>query len=110
MGDISEVHYTLVDTRPRPLGGHMANELTFPAGERWNGSREVAKFTAMLGDKKIRCAVSLEALCDNFDGDTKEPLQCFRDNRANIEAIAAKLIRRQRFEADGSILVRTADR
>lgn len=88
----------------------MASELTFPAGEQWNSSHEVAEFTAMLGDRKFRCAVTLEALCDNFDGDTKEPLECFRDNRPRIEAIAAKLIKRQRFEADGSILVRTADR
>ncbi len=87
----------------------MRNELSFPAGEFWNGSREVVEFLALLGKEKIRCAISLEALCDNFDSDTKEPLLCFRDNRAKIEAITAKLVRRQRFEEDASILVRSAD-
>lgn len=88
----------------------MSNQVTFPPGERWNGSREIVEFQAEAGGKRIRCALSLEALCDNFDGDTKETLQCFRDSRDKIEVLAAKLIQRQRYEADGSILIRTADR
>lgn len=92
------------------MGVRMANELTFQAGERWNGARDVAEFTARLGDKRIRCAISLEALCDNFDADNKQPLESFQSNRRKIEAIAAGLIKCQRFEPDGSILVRSSDR
>ena len=87
----------------------MAVDLTFPAGERWNGYREVAEYSAVLGDRRIHCAISLEALCDNFDADPEEPLPSFHNSRAKIEAITAKLVDRGRFEADGSILVRTAD-
>jgi hypothetical protein len=53
---------------------------------------------------------ALEALCDNFGGNIKDPMESFRSSRAKIEAITAKLIKRSRFEADGYILVRTADR
>jgi hypothetical protein len=87
----------------------MNNPISFPQGKQWNGSREIVEFEAESNGKKIHCAVSLEALCDNFDGDTKEPLQCFLNNRARIESLATKIILRQRFENDGSILVRNAD-
>jgi len=87
----------------------MNGQVSFPPGERWNGSREIVEFEAEFNGKRISCAVSFEALSDNFDGDRKQPLKSFKENRSKIEALATKFIQRQRFENDGSILVRTAD-
>lgn len=86
----------------------MAN-VTFPPGERPNESRDVVEFTAVSGNSKIRCAISLEALGDHFDADAKGMLDSFRGHRKRIEEMAAKLIAKGRFEADGAILIRSAD-
>ena len=81
----------------------------FPKFQLYDSSREIMNFAAIVGDKTIACAISLEALQDNFDGDTRKPTETFVMNRSSIERIAEELISRQRFEPDGSILIRTAD-
>jgi uncharacterized protein DUF1488 len=87
----------------------MTDKLGFTKESRWIGSHDVVEFHALAGEKNIRCTISLEALCDNFEGDNKEPLECFEKNKPKIEAIATKLIVRRRFERDGGILIRSAD-
>jgi hypothetical protein len=100
---------TIIQTSPS--GGKLAQDegVKFQKGERWDGVRHVALFNAVVGDKTIGCAISLEALSDHFDADVKEPLSGFRANRDKVEALAAKFIAGRRFEPDGSILIRTAD-
>lgn len=77
--------------------------------EDWDGSRDVVVFSADVNGRRVELAVSLEALQDNFGGNNIAPLDCFRANRRAIEAIAGRLIRQQRFEPDGSILIRSQD-
>jgi hypothetical protein len=91
-------------------GERMTAKVEFTEAQRWVGSHDVVEFGALAGQQRIRCAISLEALCDNFDGDDKEPLKCFEENRARIQSIAAKLIAQKRFERDGRILIRSSDR
>ena len=57
----------------------MNNQMSFPSGERWNGTREIVEFEAEFDGKRIPCSVSYEALSDNFDGDRKDPLHSFHD-------------------------------
>ena len=83
--------------------------ISFPAQAVWGDDRDVVYFPAEVDGKRIRCAITLEALQDNFDGDSTEPVACFRANRARIEAKAAKLIAQARFEPDGQILIRSQD-
>lgn len=83
--------------------------ITFPAQEVWGGERDVVFFPADVDGKRIRCAISLEALQDNFAGGSMDPVDCFRQNRSRIEAKAAKLISQARFESDGLILILSQD-
>ncbi len=81
----------------------------FPNSELYDSGREIVIFAAIVHDETIQCAISLEALHDHFDGDMLKPVQTFKLNRRAIEQIAERLLSRHRFEADGSILIRTAD-
>jgi hypothetical protein len=83
--------------------------IVFPPMEAWDSSRDVVAFPAEVDGARLQCAVSMEALQDNFGGSRTPPLDCFRASRAAIEAKADRLIRRGRFEQDGSILVRSQD-
>jgi len=91
------------------LEGREENDMgtTFPAVEAWDGNRDLVSFPADVNGNRIRCAISWEALQDNFGGNNVAPLDCFKANRPRIEATAAGLIQKGRFEADGSILIRS---
>jgi hypothetical protein len=82
--------------------------LSFSTDDHWNADRDIVKFHAMDGSKRILCAISRSALEDHFENG-KTPLDTFRSNRSKIEAIAGNLILRGRFEVDGSILIKTSD-
>ena len=81
--------------------------VNFPNLEAWDGGRMVVSFPAEWDDRRINCAVSIEALQDHFNADNLTPLEAFRAHRWQIERIAEYLITRKRFEPDGSVLVRT---
>jgi hypothetical protein len=83
--------------------------VNFPAVEAWDFDREQVSFPAQLDGTSIRCAISWEALQDNFEGNGVDPLDCFRAHRPAIEHKAERLIGARRFEADGSILIRSQD-
>jgi hypothetical protein len=83
--------------------------INFPAVEAWDANIECVSFPANVDGNRIRCLISWEALQDNFGGDDAPPIDAFRAARAEIEAKAEQLIRRQRFESDGSVLIRSHD-
>jgi len=83
--------------------------ILFPSVEALDGNCDVISFPADVNNQRIRCAISWEALQDNFDGNNIPPLEVFCANRDAIEGIAERLINRQRFEQDGSILIITQD-
>jgi hypothetical protein len=87
------------------------SEITFLSGEAWDGARMVVIFWANVGDQRVPCAISFEALQDqnHFRGDPGPPLDTFRRHRAVIEELARKFIRQRRFEPDGSIFIRARD-
>jgi hypothetical protein len=70
--------------------------ISFPAVEASDGSRDVVSFPA-------------DALQDRFGGSNIPPLDTFRANRGAIERNAERIITHQRFEPDGSILIRSRD-
>lgn len=84
-------------------------KIVFPAIEAWDGDVNCVSFPADVDGKRVRCLVSWEALQDNFGGDNVQPLDCFRAVRHAIEGKAEKLIAQRRFEADGSVFIRTQD-
>lgn len=65
--------------------------IAFQNIEAVDGSR-MTTFPADLDGQRIVCAISSEALQDNFDGNGVSPLVCFIANRSAIEIKAACLI------------------
>jgi hypothetical protein len=59
--------------------------------------------------QRIRCAISREALDDHFQGDNRNKLEVFRENRPAIEGIARSKYLSDHVEPDGTVLIRTAD-
>jgi len=69
----------------------------------------VVWFRAVVDEKVVECAISIEALTEHFGAYTDNPLPAFRSHRQQIWDSAAKLIAERRFEEDGTILIRSAD-
>jgi Protein of unknown function (DUF1488) len=62
------------------------HDLNVPAPEeRFIFDREVVLFFGQDGETRVPCAISKEALDDDFDGDNRDPLDVFRENRQVIE-------------------------
>lgn len=84
--------------------------LAFPEpAERADLGRNIVVFTGKDGNKEVLCAISGEALDDYFDGDNKDPVKVLRANRERIEHLARRKYLANQLEADGSVLVKTAD-
>jgi len=65
--------------------------------------------TGQDGKKIIQCAISDEVLDDHFNSGEKNYLTCFQNNRDRIEHEIRRKYLADKFEIDGSILLRTAD-
>ena len=83
--------------------------IKFPNIEAMDEHRMVVLYPAEQDNKCINCAISTQALEDNFNGNNVPALDCFRRNRGFIELKTARLIENGRFEPDGSILIRSRD-
>jgi hypothetical protein len=89
----------------------MTNTKIKFAPDEWydHHRRKVVWFTAAADGKRVDCGISIEALGDRYGAYHDDPLPAFRTHRRRIEAVAAALIRRGRFEKDGTVLIRNAD-
>jgi hypothetical protein len=87
------------------------HDLSFPEKEaRYNFDRGVVVFWAEDGKKRVRCAISREALDDHFGGDAKpNKEEAFQEHREAIEPAARRKYLAGDTEEDGSILIRTGD-
>ena len=86
------------------------HDLKFPDhAEKWDFDREVVLFYGQDGDNRVRCAISREALDDDFRGDNRDKVEVFRENRAAIEQGARQKYAAGDTETDGSILVHSGE-
>lgn len=69
----------------------------------------VVAFPALVNGQRVECAISYQALWQHFGADYADPLPAFTRHRQPIEQLAAQFIRQQRFEPDGTILIRSYD-
>ncbi|WP_374308292.1 DUF1488 family protein [Dongia sp.] len=86
--------------------------LTFTGTTTWDTDRFVLKIETFDGDKRVACAVSSEALMDrgrSKDGSIASLLALYDAFKAEIQAIAQRKYAAGTKEADGLVLVRTAD-
>lgn len=91
------------------LGMNDSRKLEFPnPREKYDSTRGTVMFQGVDGNKKVICAISLEALDDHFV-DGKNPIRNFTQNRRIIEGEARRKYLGNLLEEDGSILIRTED-
>lgn len=70
---------------------------------------KVATIAAEVNAERVSCRVSMKTLEKRFNASPEEPLQALKDNRSALEAAARKLIEKEAFEEDGSILIHECD-
>ena len=86
------------------------HELKFPEQEeKWDFDREVVLFFGQDGDNRVRCAISREALDDDFRGDGRDKVEVFRENRAAIEQGVRQKYAAGDTETDGSVLIHSGE-
>jgi len=86
------------------------HDLKFPdQAEKWDFDREVVLFLGQDGDNRVRCAISREALDDDFRGDGRDKVEVFRENRAAIEQGVRQKYAAGDTETDGSVLIHSGE-
>ena len=86
------------------------HELKFPdRAEKWDFDREVVVFIGQDGDNRVRCAISREALGDDFRADDRDKVEVFRENREVIEEGARRKYAAGDTEPDGSVLIHSGE-
>lgn len=92
-----------------PTSSTRDTVISFPKLESWNILTEVATIAAQVNKRRVLCRISMEILHEKFGDSEEEPMQSVALYRNAIEEAARKLIERDRFEEDGSILIRASD-
>lgn len=69
----------------------------------------VATIAANVDKRRVLCRVSLEVLQKKFHATSDEPMQSVAENRSLLQESAKILIENERFEDDGSIIIRMKD-
>ena len=69
----------------------------------------VATIAADVDKQRVLCRVSLKVLQKKFNASSDKPMQSVVENRAQLQECAKMLIEEERFEEDGSILIRMKD-
>jgi fido (protein-threonine AMPylation protein) len=71
--------------------------------------RDTVVFFGQDGKKRVRCAISREALDDDFAGDNRDKVEVFLENSKVIEEAARRKYLAGDTEEDGSILIHSGD-
>ncbi len=93
------------------LGMIDQRELIFmEPGEQYDSLHDVVIFTGQDRGKKVQCGISGEALKDYYGGDkNKDLLKVFQAHRDSIEQETRRKYLSEKFESDGSVLVKSQD-
>lgn len=83
--------------------------ISFPLLESWNPMTRVATIAANVDKRRVLCRISLEVLQKKFHASSDEPMQSVADNRSLLQEKAKILIENEKFEDDGSIIIRLSD-
>lgn len=112
------VYYKIEKLKTLQLGiildGGTMHKIVFYDGEKWDGNNGAVILEAQINGTNgiLICRVHSEVLRDKFkaaSSEKQELLNAFRLNRRQIEKIAERLIESQRFESDGTIVIRKED-
>jgi Protein of unknown function (DUF1488) len=90
--------------------GTIEHDLAFPDKvEKFDFDREVVVYFGEDGKVRVRCAVSREALDDDFGANHRDKVEVFRENRKVIEEAARQKYLVGDTETDGSILIHSGE-
>lgn len=107
------IQLTSVLTILDALGMTEQSPISFPdTPGTYDEVRDVVLFPARTANGEITCAVSGETLEDHFGAkgmSRRARLLAFRTHRSQIEALARRKFLARQHEADGSILIRSAE-
>ncbi len=81
----------------------------FASSQYFDNERGLILFTAFSNHAVIRCGISVDTLVRHFYADPSAPVRVFVRFRRQIERLVEELITEERFEEDGSILIRASD-
>ena len=83
--------------------------VAFPNLQCWNPQTEVATVAAQYRGRRVSCRVKIIDLKKKFRFFPDQPMQVVTKYRMEIEAAARKLIAKNEFQDDGSILIKYQD-
>jgi plasmid replication initiation protein len=83
--------------------------ISFPRLECWNDVTQMVTVVAEVDKKRVLCRISLESLRAKFGVSDDKYMQSVARHRLDIQEAARKLIERNYYEADGSVLIQTHD-
>lgn len=83
--------------------------VTFPKLESWHPVSKVATIAAVVNKRRVLCRISLKTLKGKFGVSDKAPMDSLAQNRSIVQEAARRLIERDRYEDDGSVLIRLED-
>lgn len=83
--------------------------ISFPRLECWNNMTKMATVVAEVDKKRVLCRISYESLRAKFGASDDKFMQSVAQNRTDIQEAARRLIERDFYQADGSVLIQTSD-
>jgi Protein of unknown function (DUF1488) len=83
--------------------------ISFPRLECWNNLTKMATVVAEVDKKRVLCRISSESLRVKFGASDDKFMQSVVQHRMAIQEAAKRLIERDVYEVDGSVLIQTAD-
>jgi plasmid replication initiation protein len=83
--------------------------ISFPRQECWNNMTKMATVVAQVDKKRVLCRISYESLRAKFGASDDKFMQSVAQHRTDIHEAARRLIERDDYEADGSVLIQTDD-
>ena len=83
--------------------------ISFPRLECWNNMTKMATVVADVDKKRVLCRISSESLKVKFGASDDKFMQSVVQHRVAIQEAAKRLIERDDYEKDGSVLIQTAD-
>ena len=95
-------------THRKPTTGGDA-DISFPMLESWQPVTKVATIAAEISKRRILCRISLKTLKEKFGASDKVPMQSVTQHRQAIQEAAKRLIEKEAYEEDGSVLIRARD-
>ncbi len=83
--------------------------ISFPRLECWNNMTKMATIVAEVDKKRVLCRISSDSLRVKFGASDYKIMHSVVQHRMTIQEAAKRLIERNCYEEDGSVLIQTAD-